>query len=194
MNPNLHQVIVLKGEALLMLERYEEALRAFDAAAVLLKDDQTMGGRAIARIALDQCEAADADWREQFELLVQHDDAARACVALRLADYEKALPELERAIAKAPTEAYWPLYRLVAQKRLGRPATRPDIAFDGTWPAALIALQTGEKSAEDLLLMATNRERRAELAYQARYPRDAERQRPSQASFCRSYRAGPRLP
>jgi len=167
LNPGLHQVIVLKGEALLMLERYEEALRAFEAAAVLLKDDQTMGGRAIAHFALGQLEAADADWRQQFELLPQHAAAARACVALRLADYEKALPELERAITKMPEDAYWPLYRMVALRRLNLPVPRPDMALSGAWPVPLIALQAGEKSVEDLLLMVKDRERRAEVMYQA---------------------------
>ena len=51
--------------------------------------------------------------------------AARACVLLRLADWQAALAELERAIAAEPGEPYWRLYRATALSRLGRPVDGP---------------------------------------------------------------------
>ena len=51
--------------------------------------------------------AADADWRRQSELLPPEQASARACVSLRMADYEAALPSLQRALEKEPGDPYW---------------------------------------------------------------------------------------
>ncbi len=81
--------------------RYKAAIEAFDfALAINPKAPETLSARAIARLGLGDLAGANADWRRQLELLVPGQAAARACVALRLADYAAALPELEKAIAR----------------------------------------------------------------------------------------------
>jgi hypothetical protein len=87
-------------------------------------------------------------------------------VALRLADYEAALPELESAAAKAPDEPYWQLYRLTALRRLGRPAEIIAAPADGAWPAPLFALQAGTATPEAVLAAATTEGRRFEALFQ----------------------------
>ena len=94
--------------------------------------------------------------------------AARACVALRLADYEAALPELERrhrqgagrsllaAVppdrAEAPRPAGWARWRC----RRGSAA----------WPAPLFALLAGTATPDAVLAAATTDGRRAEALFQ----------------------------
>ena len=130
-----------------MLGRYRQAVGAFGASlARNPKAPETLSGRAIARAAMGRIEKANADWRRQLALLPESQPAARACVALRLADYQAALPELERAIAKAPDDPYWRLYRQTALRRLGRPAELIAAPADGVWPAPLFALQAGTAS------------------------------------------------
>ena len=76
-------------------------LQAFDSALTTRpRDAEALSGRAIGIVALGNLGAADADWRRQFELLPTASASARACVALRLADHEAALAELERALEK----------------------------------------------------------------------------------------------
>src|SRR5258707_4172667 len=139
LKPDIHEITALKAEALLMLGRYEEALRAFDAALAARPDDAGIySGRAIARLALGRLDAADADWRRQSELLPPEQASARACVSLRMADYEAALPSLQRALEKEPGDPYWTLYRLTSLHRLGRPAPPPtphgDAKHSSPWP------------------------------------------------------------
>lgn len=166
--PNLPDVQALKGEALSMMGRYEKALEAFDAAIVgRPTSPEILGGRAIARIALGRIEDADADWRRQFELLPAERAAARACVALRLADYERALPELERALEKEPRDPYWTLYRLTVLRRLGRPAPVVETYSIETWPGPLMALHAGKLPPQDALDRADTPERRAEAVFQS---------------------------
>src|SRR5262249_13806717 len=94
------EVAALKGEALSMLGRYQEALEASDLArAERPRDPDVLSGRAIVLLGMGKLEAADNDWRRQLELLSPARALARACVALRLADYEAALPELEQTLA-----------------------------------------------------------------------------------------------
>jgi tetratricopeptide (TPR) repeat protein len=169
LKPDSHEITALKAEALLMLGRHEEALRAFDAALAARPDDaEIYGGRAIACLALGRHGAADADWRRQSELLPPERASARACVALRMADYEAALPELQQALEKEPGDPYWQLYRLTSLHRLGRPAGRAGlegIAGDA-WPGPLLALHAGRLSANDALARADNEGRRAEALFQ----------------------------
>ena len=162
---DLHEITALKAEALAMLGRYRQALGAFDTALAArpngCRDLQWPRHRAL---ALGRLDAADADWRRQLELLPPEQASARACVSLRMADYEAALPELQRALEKEPADPYWQLYRLTALHRLGRTAGQP--GFDGAaadaWPGPLLALHAGQLSGDDALKRADNEGRRAE--------------------------------
>jgi tetratricopeptide (TPR) repeat protein len=169
LRPNLHEVTALKAEALAMLGRYRAALGAFNTAiAARPKDAEMYSGRAIVHLALGRLDAADADWRRQLELLPLERSSARACVLLRLADYEAALPELERALEKEPADPYWRLYRLTALHRTGRTTGRPcpDVPATDVWPGPLLALHAGQLSADDALKRADNQGRRAEALFQ----------------------------
>ena len=169
LKPDSHEITTLKAEALLMLGRHEEALRAFDAAlAARPNDAEIYSGRAIACLALGRLGAADADWRRQSELLPPERASARACVALRRADYEAALPELQQALEKEPADPYWQLYRLTSLHRLGRPAGQAGLESmaDDAWPGPLLALHAGQLSANDALARADNQGRRAETLFQ----------------------------
>ena len=175
LKPDSHEITALKAEALLMLGRYDESLRAFDAAlAARPNDAEIYSGRAIACLALGRLDAADADWRRQCELLAPEAASARACAWLRMADYEAALPELQRALEKEPGDPYWQLYRLTSLHRLGRPAVLEGTAGD-PWPGPLLALRAGHLSADDVLARADNEGRRAEALFQlgvTAWPRD----------------------
>ena len=167
LKPDIHEITALKAEALLMLGRYQEALRAFDAALAARPNDAGFySGRAIARLALGRLGAADADWRRQFELLPPESASARACVSLRMADYEAALPSLQRALEKEPGDPYWLLYRLTSLHRLGRTAGQPEGIASDAWPGPLLALHAGQLSADDVLARADNEGRRAETLFQ----------------------------
>jgi len=164
--PGLSDVLALKAEALLMLGRFEQAVAIFDTAcAAQPQNTDFLSGRAIARLALGRLADADADWHRQFDLLPRERASARACVALRLADYEKALPELERALEKEPHDPYWQLYRMTVLRRLGRsmPDNFPDLEV---WPAPLLRLHVKTPSVEELLAQADNRQRKVEALFQ----------------------------
>lgn len=186
LKPTAHEITALKGEALSMLGCYVEALEVFDLAiAARPQDAEALSGRAIVHLALDKLESADADWRRQLELLPPGRASARACVALRLTDYEIALPELERALEKDPSDPYWQLYRLTALRRLGRPATpvdpavTTDVAAKG-WPYQLLALHAGGLAGDQVLTQADNDGRRAEALFQLgvrTFPQDREEAR-----------------
>ena len=133
----------LKGEALSMAGRYKAAVEAFDfALATNPKAPETLNARGIAKLGLGDLAGANADWRRQLELLPAEQAAARACVALRLADYAAALPDLEKAITREPGELYWQLYRQTALRRLARPADPEDL-LPAAAPAAEAAFQKG---------------------------------------------------
>ena len=166
LKPETLQALSLKGEALSMLGRYKPAIEAFT--KVLEKapnDTEALSGRAIALMARGKIDAANADWRRQLEHLPQRQPAARACVALRLADYEKALPELDAALAKQPADAYWHLYRLIAQRRLGQSAGPVAAELGERWPAPLVALLGGRVPADGVFTHATTPGRRAEALF-----------------------------
>lgn len=178
LKPRHFEIAALKAEALVMLGRYEEALRAFDTAlAARPNDAEIYSGRAIACLALGRLGAADADWRRQSELLPPERAAARACVSLRMADYEAALPLLQRALEKEPGDPYWRLYRLTSLRRLGRSVGQPELErmADVAWPGPLLALHAGHLSADEALTRADNQGRRAETLFQLgviAWPRD----------------------
>lgn len=159
-------LIALRGEALSMMGRYRQAVEAFTASLKANpKAPETLSGRAIAQAAMGRIDKANADWRRQLELLPKDQPAARAYVALRLADYAAALPELEAAVAKAPADLYLRLYRLTALRHLSRPIGAVDVP-EGAWPAPLLALQTGQATPDQVLEVATNDARRAEALFQ----------------------------
>jgi len=159
-------LLALKGEALSAIGRHRSAIDAFGASLKAVPQaPETLSGRAVAFAALGRIERANADWRRQLALLPKHQSAARACVAMRLGDWEAALPELERAIEKAPGDPYWRLYRLTALKRLGRPVEAVAVPFGG-WPAPLFSLHAGKATPETVLEAATTEGRRIEALFQ----------------------------
>ena len=167
LKPGLPEALALKGEALSMMGQYELALEMFNAAfRAHPKDPDLMSGRAIVYMALGKIEQADADWRRQLELLDAQRTSARACIALRLADYATAATEFERALQKEPTDPYWKLYRLTALRRLCKPAEMAAVPAEGAWPVPLIELHGGRLTADAVLQRADNEHRRAEAAFQ----------------------------
>jgi tetratricopeptide (TPR) repeat protein len=163
---DLPAVAALKGEALAMLGRYSEAVQSFDDALKVQPDDaEALSGRAIARLGLGGLEEAKTDWLRQFELL-EGRASARACVALRMADYAAALPELERALGKEPNDPYWHLYRFTARHRLGLSADLADLPSLDGWPGSLISLLAGRITSDEVLKQANTEARRAEAAFQ----------------------------
>lgn len=162
----LPDVLVLKGEALTMLGRCKEAIRQFDIAVKARPENaEALGGRAIARLGAGLLGKANADWQRQFALLKGR-PSARACVALRLADYASALPELELALEKEPNDPYWHLYRLTARRRLGLSADIGNLPSNDAWPGLLLGLHVGNTTLDEVLKRADTDNRRAEAAFQ----------------------------
>jgi tetratricopeptide (TPR) repeat protein len=165
-------LLALRGEALSLLGRYRQAVASF---TVSLRHNpkapETLSGRAVAHAAMGNIGKANADWRRQLALLPERQAAARACVALRLADWAAALPKLERAIAANPDDPYWRLYRLTALRRLGRPVDGAEVP-EGAWPAPLFALLTGKTNPETVLAAATTEGRRIEALFQLERHKD----------------------
>jgi tetratricopeptide (TPR) repeat protein len=156
----------LKGEALLLMGNHRAALRAFTVALKANpRDLETLNSRGIVQMALGKVNAANADWRRQFELLPADQPAARACVALRMAEYRTALAELEGALARNPNDHYWNLYRLSALRRVGGPA-EPAGALPMEWPRPLVDLLTGRATADEVKARADTPGRRVEAAFQ----------------------------
>lgn len=163
---DLPAVAVLKGEALSMLGRFREAVRSFDIALSAQPDDaEALGGRAIAWLGLGLLDEANADWQRQIQLL-EGRASARACVALRMADWAMAWPELDRALEKEPNDPYWHLYRLAARHRLGMPPDLANLPSIDAWPGSLLALYAGRTTPADVLKRADTDSRRAEAAFQ----------------------------
>ena len=162
----------LRGEALSLMGQYQAAIDAFDfALAINPKDADSLSSRAIAYTALGRLDEANADWRRQLTLLGMEQPAARGCVALRLIDYAVAAIEFERALEKEPSDPYWQLYGLTAQRRLAMPlpeidATSIDGKRDDAWPAPLLAFQAGRMSADEVLARADTDGRRMEALFQ----------------------------
>lgn len=159
-------LLVARGEALAALGRHREAAQALDrAVADRPRDPEALSSRAFVLLALGRIAEADADWMRQLELLPRERHEARACVLLRLADYEAAVNELERVIERNPSDFYLHLYFLTALVRLGRSAP-PRLAPVDVWPGPLIAFHNGKLSAGEVLQRADNPERRAEALFQ----------------------------
>jgi tetratricopeptide (TPR) repeat protein len=157
---------VAKAEALAALGRHAEALQALDrAVAACPKDADVLSSRAIVLLALGRIAEADADWSRQLELLPRERHDARACVWLRLADYEMALSELERAIGSRPGDSYLHLYYHTAVRRL-RASALPKFDTSDVWPGPLIGLHGGKLSASEALQLADDPARRAEVLFQ----------------------------
>ena len=157
----------LTGEALCMMGQHLQAIEAFDfALAVNPRDADTLNARAIACMALGRIDEANDGWRRQLALLGPGQPAARGCVALRLTDYAVAATEFDRATAKEPADAYWRLYRLTAQRRMGLPVTSSNPASADAWPSPLLALHAGTISADEVLARADTDGRRIEALFQ----------------------------
>lgn len=164
--PHETGLLVARGEALAALGRHREALQVLDqAVARRPQDPEALSSRASVLLALGRLAEADADWARQLELLPRERHAARACVLLRLANYEVALRELERAIERNPRDPYMQLYFVMSLRRLGR-SVQPGFDAANTWPGRLIALHRGELSPSEVLAGADNPERRAEALFQ----------------------------
>jgi len=161
-------LLALRGEALTVLGRLRQAVASFTLSLRRNpKAPETLSGRAVAYAAMGRMGRANADWRRQLALLPASRPAARACVMLRLADWQGALGELERAIAAEPDEPYWRLYRATALLRLGQPVKDAPVPLDGPWPAPLFAVQAGRLGPPDAVLgMAKTDGQRAEALFQ----------------------------
>ncbi|MBL0899446.1 MAG: tetratricopeptide repeat protein [Reyranella sp.] len=166
LNPKDPAIRIVMGECLIALGRHAEAVASMDAAlAVRPRDAEALGGRAIARMALGQVAAANQDWELQLQLLRGRAPAS-AFVALRLAEYERALLFLEAAAGSFPQDSYWTLYQRVALLRLGRALPPLPGKTGSLWPGPLLAFQAGSITAEQLLRAATTPGRRAEAMFQ----------------------------
>jgi tetratricopeptide (TPR) repeat protein len=162
-----NEVPTMRGCALSALGRHAEAIHEFNKAlAAEPGNGDALNSRGIAHMANGNLDAANADWNRQFGLLAAERSAARGCVALRLADYERALPELEKAMARQPGNAYWAVYRATALRRLCRqPAPSCTASAQAAWPGPLQAFHSGKCGEADVLARADCPKRRAEAAF-----------------------------
>ncbi len=166
LKPKLLDIMALRGEALSMLGHYQQAVQAFNAClAVRTGDAEALSGRAIAQMALGRIDEANADWRRQYELLAGR-PSAQACVAMRLADYEEALAQVETALVKEPTDLYWRLYQMTARRRLGKVVGTAETLRVDDWPGPLLLLHASRVSSGEVLERADTAGRRAEALFQ----------------------------
>ena len=166
LKPDQKHLLVAKGEALAALGRHAEGLQTLDrAVAECPLDADALGSRAIVLLALGRLADANADWLRQLELLPRERHDARACVWLRLANYERALDELEPALERSADDPYLRLYYLTAARRL-RVAVQPRFSAMDAWPAPLISLHEGGLTEHEALQRADSPARRAEVLFQ----------------------------
>ena len=153
-----------KGEALLAMGRYAEAMQIFDGVLAANQGRRDARQRGIARIALGRLADANGDWRSQ-----------RAAAAGELggtglrgdAPEQSAWPsEFGLASAKEPRNLYWALYRLTAARLAGVPVDPVVFAGDDRWPALLLAFDAGRITEETLLGQANSPGRQAEARFQ----------------------------
>ncbi len=149
-----------------MMGRHQEALELLDQVLTAQpRDSRALNTRGIVQMALGKVDQANADWRLQLDLS-RGRPAASAYLALRLADYETAIPHLEAALQADPLDPYWKLYLHTAQIRTGRPIpAREPVAKEG-WPETLLALQAGAVDEDAVLAQADTTARRAEALFQ----------------------------
>ena len=165
-HPDSLDALALKGEALSAMANYAAAIESFDKViAARPKTPDALNARGIAHIALGHVDQANADWARQLELLSGR-PAASAYVALRLADYEGALPHLEAMVRNDTRDPYWKMYLRMALVRLGRPLSDNETPDGSSWVASLLAIQSGTVSGEVVLARADTPGRRAEALYQ----------------------------
>ncbi|MFN4016012.1 MAG: tetratricopeptide repeat protein [Reyranella sp.] len=166
LHPNSLDALALKGEALSALGQFGAAIEAIDKViAARPKDSEALNARGIAHMALGHVEQANGDWRQQLGLLGGR-PAASAYVALRLADYEVALPHLETMVRNDRSDPYWEVYQRTALLRLGRPLPA-DVSVGGeSWASSLLALQSGKASETEVMARADSPARRAEVLFQ----------------------------
>ncbi len=166
LRPDNPDIMAMRGEALSMQGRFKQAIEAFDQAlAGIAKSPETLNGRAIAHAALGQLEAANRDWRHQLELLQAHRSDARGYVAMRLADYDLALLEFDKAVARSPHDVYLRLYRQTAARRLGHTRPAEPVSELRQWPAVLMALYAGVLTGDEVMERADTPGRRTEAAF-----------------------------
>lgn len=165
LRPGLPELLALKAEALVALGRHQDAVELLDQVlAARPRDAAALSTRGIVNMALGKITEANADWRLQLETASDR-PAACACLTLRLADYEAAIPQLEAASLADPRDPYWKLYLNTARIRTGRPPVAAADALDG-WPETLLALQAGAVTEESALAQADTTGRRAEALFQ----------------------------
>ena len=165
--PRSRELILLRANALLSAGRFIEAISTFDQVlAAGANDADARSGRAIARMATDDVDGANTDWLCQFDLITRERPDARACVALRMADYGRALPELERAVEKYSADPYWRLYCGTASRRLGLKSVVSKQGAMEVWPGPLLGLQAGTVDEKQVLMRADSPDRQAEAAFQ----------------------------
>lgn len=166
LKPGDSDIRAMMGECLVALGRYADAVRNIDTVLEARPQNaEALSARAIARMALGQVAAANEDWLLQLSLLRGRAPAS-AYVALRLADHKRALPYLEKAAQAQPHDPYWAVYQRTALLRLGRTLAPLDGQADAAWPGPLLAFQSGEMSADQLLAVATTPSRQAEALLQ----------------------------
>ena len=167
LKPDLPDVLALKGEALSAMGRYQEAIEAFDKVlASVPTDAETLNARGIALMALGKQAQANADWRRQLELLPTGQSAARACVAMRQANYEVAFKEFGLALAKEPANVYWQLYRMTAGRLIGASLDPITLPVERHWPIPLLALRAGQATEHAVLAQGDTPNRRSEALFQ----------------------------
>jgi tetratricopeptide (TPR) repeat protein len=166
LKPGSSEILALKAEALVALGRYREALDLLNS---VLEGGSPYSGslntRAIAKMALGYVEQANADWKLQLSILKGRPQPS-SYIALRLADYEAAIPYLEAASADNSRDAYSKLYLNTARLMTGRPPLTESVAAPDGWPELLLALQAGAVTEDAVLAKAYTIGRRAEALFQ----------------------------
>ena len=166
LHPGSLDALALKAEALSALGKYAAAVEDLDKViAATPKSPDSLNARGIAHMALGHVVQANTDWRRQLELLGGRPSAS-AYVALRLADYEVALPNLETMVRNDRRDSYWALYLRTAQIRLGQAPIPAQAAAGDEWVASLLALQDRSVSSEQVMARADTAGRRAEALFQ----------------------------
>lgn len=158
-------VLALKGEALVGMGRYVDAVEIFDRViAARPTDFDALNSRGIARMALGRVAEANADWKRQIELMAAR-PAACAYAALRMADYESAL-DCFLASRTDKADPYWSVYALSTSLRLQRQPPEIEADSDDSWPALLTSFLRRETTEDDVLARAETPSRQGEAWFQ----------------------------